>query len=205
MSLTRIVSWSILLRLPEVKKEENMKLSLRTGLSVIFILSLVLGPFNPVRASDGAGIEVMEVAAFAYGCIPYTGPYDEIPQIIAQVMPAMQQQGIMPMGPMIGIYYNNPQYTAPEGLEWEIGFPISAVATPREPLTKKIWKFTRVVSMVFTGPFEEVSSIYPKMMEWIESRGYKPAGPIMERYLTMPGPDVDPETYKTEVWIPILK
>lgn len=42
-------------------------------------------------------------------------------------------------------------------------------------------------------------------LEWMEANGYVSAGPIMERYMTMPSPDVKPETYKSEIWVPCKK
>jgi effector-binding domain-containing protein len=150
-------------------------------------------------------IEIKEVKGFAYCCIHMTAPYTEIPKVVEKVWPAFQQQGIMPTGPMIGVYLNSPYEVKPEELEWEIGFPVSAETAPQPPLVKKAWEFTHVVSYVFHGPYEKTAEAYPKMMEWVEKNGRTPNGPIMERYLTDPMSEIDPSEYETEIWIPVEK
>jgi predicted transcriptional regulator YdeE len=40
------------------------------------------------------------------------------------------------------------------------------------------------------------------MFERMQASKLKPAGPVLERYLTMPTPDTNPEDLKSEIWIP---
>ncbi len=106
---------------------------------------------------------------------------------------------------MIGVYYNSPDMVKAEELEWEMGFPISAKVEVKTPLEKKEWKSTLVVSAVHKGAYEETPKTYSKMFEWMKENKLMPAGPVMERYLTMPTPDTKPEDLRSEIWIPCQK
>jgi len=70
-------------------------------------------------------VSVKEVSPFSYCCIPHKGPFTDIEGIIGQLTHAVQEQKIAPVGPMIGVYYNNPEMVKPEELQWEMGFPVS--------------------------------------------------------------------------------
>jgi effector-binding domain-containing protein len=106
---------------------------------------------------------------------------------------------------MIGVYYSDPQAVAPEDMEWEIGFPCSAQVSPIKPLEKKIWEFELVASAIHTGPYENAGETYLKIFEWMEANGYEAVGPMLEKYLSMPTPDTDPETLRAELWVPVQK
>jgi len=120
-------------------------------------------------------------------------------------MQATQSQNIFPAGAMIGVYYNSPEEVKPEELEWEMGFPISAQVNVPAPLEKKQWTFTAVVSAVHKGAYEETGKTIAKMLEWMQEKGLVQAGPLLERYLTMPTPETKPEDLRSEIWIPYQK
>lgn len=148
---------------------------------------------------------VKEVSPFSYCCIPHKGPFTEIEGIIGQLMQAIQEQKIAPAGPMIGVYYISPDMVKPEGLLWEMGFPVSPKVEVQPPLEKKEWKFTLVVSAIHKGAYEETGKTYNKMFEWMKENKLTPAGPVLERYMTMPTPDTKPEDLRSEIWIPCQK
>ncbi len=148
---------------------------------------------------------VKEVSPFSYCCIPHKGPFTEVEGVVMQLMKAVQEQKITPAGPMIGVSYNSPDMVKPEELEWEMGFPVSAQVEVQPPLEKKEWKFTLVCSAVHKGPYEEAGKTVSKMFEWMQANKLTLAGPVMERFLTMPTPDTKPEDLKSEIWIPCQK
>ena len=150
-------------------------------------------------------ISLKEIAAFSYCCIPHKGPFTEIENIIEKLMGAIQEQKVRPAGMMMGIYYNNPEIVKPEDLEWEVGFPVAATITVQKPLEKKQWEHTLIVSAIHTGPYEQTGQTILKMGEWMQENKLVQSGPVMERYLTMPGPNTKPEDMKSELWIPCMK
>jgi effector-binding domain-containing protein len=152
------------------------------------------------KAPEKEFVKVKEVSPFSYCCIPHKGPFTEIPGIIGKLMQAIQEQKITPAGIMIGVYYNNPEMVKPEELQWEMGFPVSPVVEVKAPLEMKQWKFSPVVSAIHKGPYEEAGKTLAKMFEWMKANKLKPAGPVLERYMTMPTPETKPEDLRTEIW-----
>ncbi|UCC38342.1 MAG: GyrI-like domain-containing protein [Candidatus Aminicenantes bacterium] len=154
---------------------------------------------------ETAGVSIKEISPFVYCCIPHKGPFTEIENVIKMLMSISQNQRIYPAGPLMGIYHNSPDEVKPEELEWEIGFPITPQAVPLEPLEKKQWDFTLVATALHTGPYEKTGETILKILEWMKTNNYIPAGPVLERYLDMSPSSVPPEKLRTEVWIPCKK
>ncbi len=184
---------------------------MKKAISVLaLLLFLSAAPVSPItgkaeRTSEPGTISLKEVSAFSYCCIPHKGPFTEIEKVIMKLMGAIQEQKVTPAGMMIGIYYNSPEVVKPEDLEWEIGFPVAARISVQKPLEKKQWEHTLVVSAVHTGPYEQTGQTILKMIEWMLDNKLVLSGPVLERYLTMPGPNTRPEDLKSEIWIPCKK
>ena len=51
---------------------------------------------------------IKDVEPFAYICLPHTGPYTEIENVISRIFHAFNQQGITPMGGILGVFHNAP-------------------------------------------------------------------------------------------------
>ncbi len=174
-------------------------------LVIVFLSSALASNLSATKSAQETDVEIMTVQSFAYCCIPHVGPFTEIENVISQLFPVMQSQNIFPDSAMIGVYYSNPQVVAPENMEWEIGFPCSAQVSPLKPLEKKLWSFELVASAIHTGPYEKTGETYIRIFEWMETNGYEQIGPVLEKYLSMPSPDIDPATLRAEIWIPIQK
>jgi len=182
---------------------------MRKALSVLTFFTLLFAftafaPLSP-KAAQSDEVKMTDVSPFSYCCIAHKGPFTEIENVIGKLMQATQSQNIFPAGAMIGVYYNSPEEVKPEELEWEMGFPISAQVNVPAPLEKKQWTFTAVVSAVHKGAYEETGKTIAKMLEWMQEKGLVQAGPLLERYLTMPTPETKPEDLRSEIWIPYQK
>lgn len=188
-------------------REVNLKKTISVLGLALFLISITASAAlnTQEEAPEKKFASVKEVSPFSYCCIPHKGPFTEIEGIIGQLMKAVQEQKIAPAGTMIGVYYNSPDMVKPEELKWEMGFPVSAQVEVQPPLEKKEWKFTLVVSAIHKGAYEETGKTMSKMFDWMKANKLVPAGPVLERYLTMPTPDTKPEDLRTEVWHPCKK
>jgi len=151
--------------------------------------------------AEAEEFRVKEVASFLYVGLPCKGPFSQMQQNIELLFHAVTSQSIAPMGPMLGVFYSDPETTKPENLQWEIGFPVSDTNV-QDPLRLKQWILTPVVEAFHTGPYEKSGALYTRLMEWIEANGYAVTGPIMEKYLSDPN-STRPEDLKTEIWVPV--
>ncbi len=158
-------------------------------------------------AAPGQDIKVtiQQVEPFPYVCLPASGGFEKIEDIIGQMWQSMQEQNIFPMGGMIGVFHSDPSKVEAKDLKWEVGFPVSEQTSPLEPLEKKQWVFPTVASAMHVGPYDKTGETLTKMYEWIEANGYEAAGPILERYTDMDPAKVDPNALQTEIWIPVKK
>ena len=62
-----------------------------------------------------------------------------------------------------------------------------------------------MATAVHKGGYEETGQTISKILEWMQDNGYVQAGPVLEKYLTMPTPDTKPEDMRAEIWIPCKK
>jgi effector-binding domain-containing protein len=171
---------------------------------LILFVSIILVFSINLFSKKGEEISVKEVVPFTYCAIFHQGPFTEIESVIQRLMTEIHTQGIIPQGPMIGVYYNSPEEVKPDELKWEIGFPVAKETNTKEPLELKEWNFTLVISAMHIGPYEKIAEIYPKIFEWMKKNNYRIIGPIMERYFDDPS-TVKPEELRAEVWIPCEK
>jgi len=176
-------------------------------LMLVFSLSLVRAflPSKQQQPPPPGQVEIRTVEPFAYCCLSREGSFSEIESTIGELMQHMQNQNILPAGPMVGIYYGDPELTDPEKMRWEIGFPISEQVQVLAPLEKKVWSFTTVAVSVHLGPYDKAGETILKMQEWLEANGYAQSGPILERYLDPDPSRVSASGLKTEIWIACRK
>jgi len=180
-------------------------------ISIFVILLLVLGCQKKQEAEQEVevatteqqeAVSIADVSVFSYVCLPYTGSYENHETVIGALMEAASNQGFELTGPMLGVYYNNPEDTPADSLVWEIGFEVPDSMEVAMPLIVKKWLFTKVARVMHTGPYENVGETYPKIFEFIGKQSLMPAGPTMERFLSDPQ-QVAEKDLQTEIWVPV--
>ena len=156
-------------------------------------------------ASFGQGIEVRDLEPITYAGLDCAGPYSMISAKITEFMGAFFGQGLTPTGGMLTIYHNRPGPGVSENdLKWTIGMPISPAAAPAAPLVKGVFNYPKVAYCLYVGPYEKIYQPYAEMAAYIETKGLKVAGPVMEIYLNNPQ-NVAPEQLRTEIYMPVEK
>ena len=114
----------------------------------------------------------------------------------------LQEQRLLPTGPLLGIIHSIPGSVPEEDLTWEIGVPVATGASVRLPLGKKEWPSVQVARALHTGPHEDTGRSVSGLLDWMRDRGYAAVGSIQERYLDPDPARVDPAALRTEIWIP---
>ncbi len=170
---------------------------------LVFALAAFLACAFPAGAAQDTGFALQKTAPFAYACIHILGPDPEYVEAVGRLMQAIQSQNIHPTGPMMGVYFNDPDMVKPADIEWEIGFPVTSQAMPEAPLMKKVWEYKLVAKTMHVGPYYKVDETIAKLREWIAGQGYTVDGPVVERFLDANPNAVKPEELRTEIWIPV--
>ncbi len=160
------------------------------------------------KKGDEAAITVTEVEPFTYCALEMTGSYDQHATAFQTLYAAAGKQGLDMSAVPFGIYFNDPEHTPVEDLRWEIGLPVSGEKEVAEPLKTKKWQYGLVVSIPYEGPFsvEKMGPVYHEIYGWIERNNFKQAGPIMEKYMSMPVSDESGGlSGKVEILVPVQK
>jgi AraC family transcriptional regulator len=141
---------------------------------------------------------------FTYAGLEVLGPYAQMPQKIGELMAEVQKQKLeMLDGPSI-LYYNSPGQVKPEELRWEVCVPLNAFEKVAAPLKKGEYKYPTVAEIIYKGPYDQVSSAYPPLMQFIAKSGYTISGPVCETYMDDPT-EVKPQDCRTLIVVPVKK
>jgi AraC family transcriptional regulator len=58
---------------------------------------------------------------------------------------------------------------------------------------------------IHRGPYDGLPATFEAVEAWVRSEGRSPGGPPMELYLTDPGEHPDPQTWETQVVLPVAR
>ena len=150
------------------------------------------------------GVSIQEDLTFWYASMEFGGSFDKMEKSVQTFIGEFFKQGLVPAGPMIGVYYNDPRQVKPEELKWDIGFVVNQDANVQAPLKKEECKAHTAAVYMHTGPYEMLGQAYEKIFKYADDNGYKSLWPVYDRYLNNPM-QVKPEELKTEVIIPLEK
>ena len=134
----------------------------------------------------------------------YRGSYDNIPELIAEVVQWLMDKNLNMTGMIYGAYFNSPEDVPPEELRYEIGASFEGSAQDEGKVMIKIIPEHTVIAAMHKGPYTEVGPVIHGLAEYAAENGYDIIGPVTEVYLNNPN-EVDPEELLTEVQFPVIK
>jgi AraC family transcriptional regulator len=131
---------------------------------------------------------------------------DQIAEALSACLPAVfayaQKEGLALAGPPFARY--------PEigmgSLVMECGVAIAEPVTgdPGDGIEALTIPAGPAAVAIHRGPYDRLTETFQMMEAWIQREGRTVSGPPRETYLTDPGEYPDPETWETEVVIPLL-
>ncbi|MGG3928010.1 MerR family transcriptional regulator [Metabacillus fastidiosus] len=95
--------------------------------------------------------------------------------------------------------YHSAEYN-PAGNDTEFAIPVEEIVKGTRDLSGGL-----CAKSVLKGPYSELTSVYAKLMEWVENDGYELVKSPYEVYVTDPNQAAVPEDIVTEVYFPIKK
>jgi len=131
--------------------------------------------------------------------------YASMGVLFDELFAVLGEKGIAPMGPAFAIYYDE-EYKERD-VDAEAAVPVAAEDLPETGRVRirELPAFAEMASLVRPGPYDDFTPAYRELMAWIESNGYRIAGPNREIYLRGPTDNLSPESYVTEIQFPIVK
>jgi effector-binding domain-containing protein len=139
-------------------------------------------------------------------------PQEIIPGLIGAVMqqifsPANQRGNVNISGPITLLFNGETLTKSPEEwgiahLEWEIAVPIVGRISVEPGFDVRALPGGKMLTVLYTGPYNEVGGAYTKAIEYIGSHGLQVIGLCREMYLNNPQ-EVPESKLMTEIQIPV--
>ena len=117
---------------------------------------------------------------------------------IQEIINALKEQGMQPIGPMFSYHHRRPSDT----FDFEIGFPVAKAIKPVGRVVKGALPAQQVVRSIYHGPYEGLGSAWGELQAWVRERKLAESGRFWECYLDNPEKVKDPKAYRTELnWV----
>jgi AraC family transcriptional regulator len=168
----------------------------------------VLSQPNPAPTPSAESVRIMPVEAFSYAAVEMRGTYDQSAAAFQSLYQNAGMQGLPMTSTPFGLYWNSPENTPVDSLRWELGLMVPDSTTAAAPLVLKKYRPTEAAALFFEGVYgsPEQNAAYGVLFGWVSANGYRPAGPMMERYLNMPTQTADGKwTGRVEMVLPVEK
>jgi hypothetical protein len=153
-------------------------------------------------------VRLVPVETFAYAALEMKGSYDQHGNAFMDLMQNAGAQGLSRGAAPFGLYFNSPDRTPADSLVWDLGIPCPDTARVTAPLVLKKYAYPLTAALFFEGVFgsPEQNAATAALFAWIPANGYRPAGPMMERFVSMPMPTGDGGfTGRVEMVVPVEK
>ena len=147
-------------------------------------------------------LSLENLTKFTYVAIKHVGPYEDYGPLKEEFLNEIKDQQIVATGSPFLIYYNNPEYTQPNNLEWEIGIPTAEGTIVKEPLVLETWNYEKIAKVEKDEETPITKNIYPLIFEQIYEKNLTYQGPTAVRILNNIEDDTS-KIAKTEIWIPL--
>jgi effector-binding domain-containing protein len=147
-------------------------------------------------------IEVKEVEARPTLVIRATASPVKIPTLFGEFFSELYEYvgpRAQPEGGPFGRYFE----VREDSIDFEAGVVLSAPIEGRGRIEASELPAGSVAVTWHVGPYETLTEAYSAVETWMKECGRAPAGPMWEVYWSDPQKDVDPTTWRTEIFWPI--
>ncbi len=131
--------------------------------------------------------------------IPLAGMPEFFGRAFTQVFPAVSAQGLEPTGPPFGFYPSPPG----DMIEVEAGVAVSGPLSPVGDVVPSTLPGGTVAHGIHVGPYDDLQETYAELQQWVGDQGLELGSAMWEVYLSDPGAEPDPATWRTEVFWPV--
>ncbi len=147
---------------------------------------------------------ITETKAVLTAMIHLQIPRNEIQHVmgpgISEVMAAVKEQGLSPIGP----WFTHHRRMNPATFDFEICVPVNAAVKPVGRVVPGEVRVVRVARTIYQGPFEGLGAAWGELSTWITEHGHQRCADLYECYLTGPETSTDPIDWRTELSQPLM-
>lgn len=144
--------------------------------------------------------EITHMPSLHVAFVTAVGPYREtMPGHFAKLFAWLEANHVQPVGPSLGIFYDDPEKVKPEKARSDLCAPVAAgVVGSGDVQTKDIGDM-EVATIVYQGE-QNMGQAYGELYDWLHAQGYRDSGAPIETYLSKLG-----EELRAQVAVPIRK
>ena len=160
-----------------------------------------------LRLMAGISAEIREEPSRAVLTKLHVGPYEQLAGPWAELVQAVTSLALPPLGPTLGLVYDDPEITAPERCRYAPAWPVSQgwerTAPPLPPgFSVRTFPAGKYAVALHRGPYDAILADYVALLgRFLPQRGVELADePVIERYLDAPGSVPDAEL-RTEICV----
>lgn len=111
--------------------------------------------------------------------------------------------GVTPTGPAFAVYYGDPSSV----FDIEVGFPVAEPVTVLEDDLSEVVAATLpagpALALSHIGGYEGLGPAWGRLFGTLAGSGLTQGVGMVEVYVTEPGPDADPDTMRTDLFLPL--
>ncbi len=136
---------------------------------------------------------------------PFTGPYNQTSAVMDEVMAWLLQTGHPYSGNPFAIYYEDPAKVDEDKLKAQICLPVAEALEKTGEYEQKEVEGGTFVSLRHEGPYDEISSVYETLFDWIKENNFEYLEEMGTReiFLKILGEVDTSEELLTEVLVPV--
>ena len=183
---------------------------MRTCLTAVLLLvvAFALIPLNAEDSGPPVRIHLKHTEPGSMATMKHMGPYTDVPEVIDELLKAVDEGKYHPAGPIMVAYYNDPAQTPEEELLWEVRIPVAYPGRIEPADNDKMgFKYFDPMFVAYTyhiGSYTEVGKAYGELMQWAGRNEYQITGPPVEVYWSDPA-TVPMDKWVTEIRFPVLE
>ncbi|HSW29584.1 MAG TPA: GyrI-like domain-containing protein [Longimicrobiales bacterium] len=119
---------------------------------------------------------------------------------IAEVMAALEAQGLAASGPVFSHHYR----MDPAFFDFDVGIPVDGIVAPTGRVKEGRLPGAKAARTVYHGGYEGLGAAWGELEAWVASRELERAPDLWECYLAGPESSPDPADWRTELVQPLL-
>ncbi len=148
--------------------------------------------------------EILKTNEQLTAVIHLTVPSSEVRNVmgpgIREVLETLKAQGVEPAGRWFTRHLKNPS----DVFDFEVGVPVWAAVKAEGRVKNGTLPASKVARTVYHGGYEGLGSAWGELESWIKENGHTSATWLWETYVTDPGANPDPSTWRTELTRPLV-
>ena len=150
-------------------------------------------------------VTIRSLSAQPTACVHTRATAEHIGEKFNEAVPKIAAHVAAVGGVIVGPPYTRYHAVGPGGFDMEIGFPVMAPISHNGEVVPGELPAVEAAIAVHEGGYDQLPASYEQIEHWITDHGHEAAEGMWETYLTDPGAQPDPSTWRTQIVWPLKR